>query len=327
MPFDSVTGVIKREPGRHPIVPKQNTAKEPLVTDVTPTLDTGAPELLVDLPSETGEGPLWHEENCCLYWADIPVGKLFRYDPETGANETVYQHDGAIGGYTFQQDGSLILFCEGGAVLRLIGGDTEPVIPEIEALRESRFNDVIADPEGRIFCGSMPLGERPAHLYRLDPDGSLTLVFNDLTLSNGMGFSPDLKTMYLTDSNSRQIFRMDYDWSTGEVGNRQVLIAVPDEGTVPDGMAVDREGNIWSARWDGSGLYKYSPEGELLGKVQFPVRKVSSVTFGGPHYDVAYVTTAGGKQRSAEEGMQAGGLFKIGLKTTGRPPFRSRIGM
>ena len=297
------------------------------MTDVTPILDAGAPELLVDLPSDTGEGPLWHEENRCLYWVDIPDGKLFRYDPEEGRNQIVYQHAGAIGGFTFQQDGSLILFCEGGAILRLIGGETETVIPEVDALRESRFNDVIADPEGRIFCGSMPLGDKPAHLYRLDPNGSLTLVFDDLTLSNGMGFSPDSKTMYLTDSNSQQIFRMDYERDTGEVRNREALVTIPDEGTVPDGLAIDREGNIWSARYGGGGLFKYSPEGDLLGKVQFPVRKVTSVAFGGPDYDRAYVTTAGGKQRSAEEGMQAGGLFRVDLKTTGRPPFRSRIAM
>lgn len=297
------------------------------MTDVTPTLDTGAPELLVDLPSDTGEGPLWHEENRCLYWLDIPAGKLFRYDPENGRNETVYQHTGAIGGYTFQRDGSLILFCERGAILRLIGDAMEPVIPEIEALRESRFNDVITDPEGRVFCGTMPLGNNPARLYRLDPDGSLTLIFDDLTLSNGMGFSPDLKTMYLTDSNSGQIFQMEYDRQTGEVRNREALVTVSDEGTVPDGLAIDLKGNIWSARYGGSGLFKYNPEGELLGKAQFPVRKVTSVTFGGPGYDVAYVTTAGGKQRSADEGLQAGGLFRIDLKTTGRPPFRSRIGM
>lgn len=297
------------------------------MSDATPALDAGAPAALVDMPCETGEGPLWHEDAQCLYWLDIPAGTLFRYVPDKHENEVVYQHSGAIGGYTIQADGSIVLFCDSGEILRLIGNDTDVILPGIEEVRESRFNDVIADPEGRVFCGTMPLGSNPAHLYRLDTDGSLTLVLDDLTLCNGMGFSSDLKTFYLTDSDSRQIFRMDYDRQSGDLHNREVLISVPDDGTVPDGMTVDTDGNIWSARWDGSALYKYSPDGGMIGKVPFPVRKVSSVTFGGPRYSFAYVTTAGGNQRGGSEGRQAGSLFGIDLKATGRAPFRSRIGM
>lgn len=293
----------------------------------TPSLDVGVPELLVDHPSDTGEGPLWHEENQTLNWVDIPAGKLFRFDPATGENELVYQHDGQIGGYTIQADGSLILFCERGAVLRLMGDMPEWIIPEIKALRESRFNDVIADPEGRIYAGTMPLGNNPAQLYRLDPDGTLTLVMDDLTQANGMGFSPDLSTFYLTDSNSRQIYRLDYDRATGALSNRRPLTTTADDGTVPDGMTVDAEGNIWSARYGGSGLYKYTSEGQLMGKVEFPVRNITSITFGGRDYDTAFVTTAGGTQRSAGTGFLAGSLFGIHLKTSGRAPFRSGIGM
>lgn len=297
------------------------------MTDITPTLDTGVPELLVDHPSETGEGPLWHEESGTLLWVDIPNGILFRYDPETRENTTVYMHDGMLGGYTIQADGSLVLFCDAGRILRLIGEEPEIIVPEIDALRDSRFNDVIADPEGRVFAGTMPRGDLPAQLYRLDPDGSLTLVIDDLTLANGMGFSPDLSTFYLTDSNSRRIFRMPYDQESGELGVKEVLVTVPEEGTVPDGMTVDTNGNIWSARWDGRGIYQYTPDGKLLGRVAFPVRKVSSVTFGGPGYDTAYVTTAGGSNRNAGEGLTAGSLYRIDLKAAGTPPFRSRIGL
>ncbi len=292
-----------------------------------PVLSTGAPEVVVDLPSDTGEGPLWHEDAQKLYWVDIPAGKLFRYDPESDINELVYTHDAQIGGYTIQHDGSLVLFCSRGMILRLIGNQTEVIIPEIGKERSGRFNDVIADPEGRVFCGTMPTEDNLARLYRLDPDGTLFEVFSDIALSNGFGFSPDLSTFYHTDSNHRRVYRMRYDRGSGELSEREVLIETPDDGTVPDGMTVDAEGNIWSARWDGRALYKYSPDGELLGNVPFPVRKVSSVAFAGYAYDVAYVTTAGGGARSAEEGMLAGSLFRIDLKTTGRAPFRSRIGV
>lgn len=296
------------------------------MTDI-PTLPIGQPEPVVDHPSQTGEGPLWHEEAAVLHWVDIPAGTLFRFDPETGQNTVAYQHSGAIGGYTIQADGSLLLFCEHGEILRLIGTETEPVITGIDAMRGSRFNDVIADPEGRVFAGTMPLADGAARLYRLDPDGSLTVVYDDLTLGNGMGFSPDLATFYVTDSNTRRIYAADYDRATGEPRNRRTLVQVEDEGTVPDGMTVDAEGTIWSARWDGRALYAYAPDGSPRGKVPFPVRKVSSVTFAGPGYDIAYVTTAGGKERSEHEGVLAGSLFRVDLGVTGRAPFRSRIGM
>lgn len=298
------------------------------MSDTTPLLDAGSAELLVDHPSQTGEGPLWHAETQSLIWVDIPAGQIFRFDPATGRNILVFQHDGQIGGYTIQEDGSLIIFCERGKILRLTGEHPETIVERIDALANSRFNDVIADPEGRVFAGTMPRGDQPAQLYRLDRDGSLSLVLDDLTLANGMGFSPDLSIMYLTDSNSRRIYRLQYDRSTGQLGDRSVFMELDDDnGGVPDGITVDIEGNIWSARWDGSGIYKYNPQGELLGKVLFPVRKVSSITFGGPEFSVAYVTTAGGEHRGEAEGPLAGSLFRVDLKTRGRAPFRSRIGL
>jgi len=293
----------------------------------TPILASGAPDLVVDLPSLTGEGPLWHVDAQRLYWLDIPLGRLYRFDPESEKNDLVYQHDGPIGGYTIQPDGSLVVFGARGQILRLLGREPEVIIPEIEKERDGRFNDVIAAREGRFFCGTMPTADPLARLYRLDPDGTLTELFDDIALSNGMGFSPDRSTFYHTDSNNRVIYRMRYDRATGELSDRRVLIQAPDDGSIPDGMTVDAEGNIWSARWNGRGLFKYSPEGELLGHVPFPVRKVSSLAFAGPDLDVAYVTTAGGSARSAEEGMLAGSLFRVDLRTTGTPPFRSRIGL
>lgn len=292
-----------------------------------PVLGSSAPEPVVDEPSGTGEGPLWNDDAKVLHWVDIPTGRLFAFDPATSENTLVHQHDGMIGGYTLQEDGSLLLFGDRGRIVHLKDGKTEVVIDEIPAEVEGRFNDVIADPEGRVFCGTMPSGNGLARLYRLDPDGSLTLVFEDIGLSNGMGFSPDRSVLYHTDTRNRRIYRMDYDVDTGEVRNREVLLETPAGSGAPDGMTVDRDGTIWSARWDGHALYRYSADGQLLGKVPFPVRKVSSIAFGGEDFRAAYVTTAGGQNRGEVEGEAAGSLFRADLGVSGRPPFRSRIGL
>ncbi|HWV24231.1 MAG TPA: SMP-30/gluconolactonase/LRE family protein [Thermomicrobiales bacterium] len=294
---------------------------------ITPPLDTGVPQLLVDHTSGTGEGPLWHEEGRYLTWIDIPAGQLFRYTPDAGTHELIYQHTGQIGGYTIQRDGALIVFADNGAIFRLIGDMPDPIFPEIEELRGTRFNDVIADPEGRIFAGTMPLGDGSARLYRLDPNGELTLLYDDLTLSNGMGFSPDLATFYLTDSNSHRIYAIEYDRATGNLGKRTTLITTAENEIVPDGMAVDRDGAIWSAQYGGGGILKYTPEGKMIGKVELPVRNVTSITFGGPHFATAFVTSAGGAQRGEQNGFLAGSLFRLNPKTHGTAPFRSRIGM
>jgi len=292
-----------------------------------PELEVDGLELVVDEPSGTGEGPLWDERARVVYWVDIPAGKLFAYDPAQDRNSLVHQHDGSIGGYTLQEDGSLLLFGDRGRIVRLRDGETTVIVDEIPAEREGRFNDVIADPRGRVFCGTMADSSGFARLYRLDPDGTLTMVFDDIGLSNGLGFSPDDSVLYHTDSNNRTIYRLEYDGTSGEIANRQALVRTPDDGSVPDGMAVDREGTIWSARWDGRALYRYDAGGELLGKVTFPVRKVSSLAFGGEDLAFAYVTTAGGEHRGEVEGDKAGSLFRANLGVRGRPPFRSRIGL
>lgn len=285
------------------------------------------PELVADFRCDTTEGPLWHEDARVLYWLDIPAGRLFRHDPVSGQSDQVYMADGQIGGFTIQADGSLLLFGERGHIWTWDPrtGATQTVIAEIPAERGTRFNDVIADPEGRVFAGTMPDGERPGHLYRLDPNGDLTLVLADVGVSNGMGFTPDLTALYHTNSTTRTIMRYPYNRASGEIGLGEVVVQVADGQGVPDGMAVDEQGDLWSARWDGNALFHYTPSGELLGSITFPARKVSSLTFAGPAWEDAYVTLAGGLEK-AQEGEGAGALFRTQLGVRGRPPFRSRIG-
>ncbi len=281
------------------------------------------PELIADYQCVTGEGPLWHSDEKRLYWVDIPMGRIFRYEPATGKHEQVYEGD-EVGGFTIQDDGSLLLFMAKGAVKVWREGELTTIIDEIPDERETRFNDVFADPEGRVYCGTMPAPDHLARLYRLDPDRRLTVLLEDIGVSNGMGFTPDRKELYYTDTRAHKIYKFDYDQASGDITNQRVFVDTEGEVGGPDGMTVDADGNVWSARWGGSCLVEYAPDGTELQRIEFPAKKVSCVTFGGDDYTDMYVTTAGGNTKE-EDGPGAGALFRVKFGVKGVAEFRSRI--
>ncbi len=281
------------------------------------------PEIIAHYHCETAECPLWHPLEEKLYWTDIPQGKLYRYDPTTGESEQIYTGE-SVGGLSLQADGSLLLFKAKGTIQRWQEGNITTIIPEIAAEQTGRFNDVIADPKGRVFCGTMPTSEGGGRLYRLDPDRTLTKVLEGIEISNGIGFSLDYQKMYYTESEKRTIHCFDYDAETGEISNQQIWLQTPENEGVPDGLTVDSQGYIWSARWDGSALYRYSPTGEEVLRIPFPAKQVSSLTFGGSNYTDIYITTAGGQDPN-ENGEGAGAVYHLNLGIQGRPEFVSRI--
>ena len=268
---------------------------------------------------------MWHPLENAVYWADIPQGRIFRYDPGSGEHGLMFE-SGEVGGFTVQADSSLLLFMGGGAVATLRNGELQYHIREIAEERRSRFNDVIADPAGRVFCGTMPSPDHLGSLYRLDTDGSITKVLGDIGISNGMGFTPDAKQMYFTDSPTHIIYIFDYDIESGELSNRRVFVNTGENDGIPDGMTVDADGYVWSARWDGSSLVRYSPEGEQVNRIWFPARKVSSVVFGGEDFTDMYVTTAGGEDKTGE-GPGAGCLYRLNVGVKGKAEYLSRVGI
>ena len=280
-------------------------------------------ELIADYQCVTGENPLWHPLEQRLYWLDIPTGRMFRYDPATGQHEQFYQGE-VVGGFTIQPDGALLLFMRQGAIKVWRNGQLTTIHADIPGERASRFNDVIADPVGRVFGGTMSTPERLGRLYRLETDGQLYTVLQDVGTSNGMGFTPDRQGFYHTDSPKHEISLYDYEQATGEISNPRLFVRTPEDEGVPDGMTVDAEGYVWSARWDGSCLVRYTPQGQEALRVYFPAKKVSSVVFGGPDYRDIYVTTAGGDKKD-ENGWGAGALFRLRANIQGVPEFFSRV--
>lgn len=279
--------------------------------------------LVADSRCSCGEGPLWHPEERRLYFVDIDAGALLRYDPATGTYERLFDGE-ALGGFTIQEDGSLLLFLARGAIRRWCHGEFTTLVEEIPDERETRFNDVAADPQGRVFCGTMPAPSRPGRLYRLDRDGTLSIVLEGIGCSNGIGFSRDLKTMYYTDSAAGEIYTFRYDADTGALTDQKVFVRIPKDHGSPDGLTVDAEGYIWSAIWNGSRVIRFAPDGVEERRIAVPCKKASSVIFAGEDYGDLYITTAA-RAGGPEEGFGAGGLFHVRPGVRGRAEFRSRI--
>ncbi len=284
---------------------------------------TNQPQLIADYACVCGEGPLFLPEENAVVWTDIETGRLFRYDLATKTHKQIYSGP-KVGGFTLQADGSLLLFQEKGMVSIWKDGESKTVIASLPD-EGSRWNDVYADPEGRVYCGTMPSNGHLGRFYRLDCDGSIRVILENIGCSNGMGFSPDLKTMYYTDSATRHIYAFDYERSNGELMNQRVLVETPDGEGVPDGLRMDGEGFIWSARWGGGAVCRYDPaNGNLVKRVAIPAPKVTCLCFGGKDYKTAFVSTAGGDVKN-QDGASAGGLFQIDLGVPGAADFRSRI--
>lgn len=283
------------------------------------------PTLIADYACETGENPLWHAIEQRLYWTDIPTGRLFYYQPETGKHEQCYQGR-PVGGFTIQADGALLLFMDRGTIAVWKNGTLHEIFPEIPDERASRFNDVISDPRGRVFCGTMSTDERKGRLYRLDLDGSLHLLVEGIGCSNGMAFTLDRKGLYYTDSLAHEIYLFDYDVHDGSLSNQRVFARFGEAEGLPDGASLDSEGHLWSAMWDGACIVRLRPDGSVEKKIMLPVGKASSLTFGGSEYSDLYITSAGGNNKE-EEGQLAGGLFRLQGQAPGLPEFFSRIGL
>jgi sugar lactone lactonase YvrE len=278
--------------------------------------------------SALGENPLWHLEERCLYWCDITAGRLLRYDPAIDTTEVVLdgncEPQNMIGGFTIEADGALLLFMACGRVKRWFGGVSEVVMEDDPNMRETRYNDVIADVVGRVFCGTMSTEKASGKLYRLDLDKHLTPVVEDVGCSNGLAFTHAGTHLYYTDSTARTLTRFAYEASSGNISNPQLFVHTHERDGVPDGMTVDVEDHVWSAHWDGGFIVRYDPSGEEVRRISIPAVKVTSLTFGGDDLRTLFVTTAADDSHSTD-GSLAGNVFALEPGVCGVPEFPSRI--
>jgi sugar lactone lactonase YvrE len=263
-------------------------------------------ETAVAAGAELGERPFW--DGSGLSWVDINAGRLHRYRPGLG-DEVVLELPVPLGAAAPRQRGGYVLATAAG--FRLAGPDgklEEGAIRPAGLNPDSRFNDGACDPAGRFWAGTVTSDVRPGAgvLYRLDPDGSVTIMLDKVTESNGLGWSPDGGTMYFIDSGEPEprIRAFSFNLAAGEPGQSGDLVRFPGGGVVPDGLVVDHDGCLWVAMWGGAEVRRYAPDGALLAVLPVPVTQPTCPAFGGAGLDELYLTSAWlgmtASQRAAE---------------------------
>ncbi len=268
-----------------------------------------------------GEGPVWSAPSSRLYWVDIYNHRVHWLDLETQKAQ-FYDVGYTVGAIATTTANRLIMAQQHRlAFLDPQMGRIDP-IRDIEAdLPHNRFNDGKCDPAGRFWFGSMSSIGPQGSLYRYDPDGTLHTLETGLTVSNGLGWSPDQRKFYLADSPLRQIYVYDYDVATGAIANRRVHVDLTAESFFPDGLTVDAEGCLWVAMWDGWCIQRFDPAGTFMEAVNMPVQRPTSCTFGGPDLKTLYITSAsvGLSEAEIEQSFFSGDLFALHTETRGLP--------
>jgi sugar lactone lactonase YvrE len=241
-----------------------------------------------------GEGPLWNEDEQALYWVDIMGKRFHRLDTASGQH-TTFNVGIPVCVLGFRQQGSIVMVVRDGfAFWNAQEQKLEYIARPLEHLTDVRFNDGAIDCAGRFWAGSMSTNGdmNSGTLYRLDPDGSLHVMATSIGTSNGIGWNLDNTVMYHTDSPRRVIYAYDFDAASGSITNHRPFIQLADELPQPDGLAVDSEGYIWSAHWDGACVVRYTPDGRVDRTLRVPALHSSACCFGGPTLTDLYITSA-----------------------------------
>jgi len=277
-----------------------------------------APEVLVEEAGKAAQNLWWDDRDESLWWTDVAGGCLQRFNFQTRIQSTIYEGP-TVGAFLPQEDGTWLLFREKDIALLDFDRHAQ-VVPLVENVRVDgdRFNEVIADSQGRVLVGTLRHG-RPngAGIYRLADAGSLAKVLGGTGESGGMGWNEKGDVLYWTCGTTKTICRCRYDAKRGALSNRQVFHeCMPDEGT-PAGLALDVEGTLWSARRDAGVILKIGENRRLMGQVTFPAKHVTSIAFGGPDHRTVFASAV------VEDGHSK--IFILQSPVAGMPLRRARI--
>ena len=244
-----------------------------------------------DVVSDLGEGPIWSPQTNCVTWTDITQNKFHTADLDTGATHS-FSAPSMVGAIAHTRGGDYVAATQEGFARVSIDGKFSPLHTFLAA--DMRMNDGKVDPVGRFWAGSMALSfeKNRGSLYVLEKDGSYLSVLDNVTLSNGMGWSPDAAHFYYIDSIPGVLKRFDYESVHGRISNPIDLITFDTSKGIPDGMSITSDGKIVVALWDGGRVELYEPSGKKISEIKVGVSRPTSCTFGGADGDVLIVTTA-----------------------------------
>ena len=276
-----------------------------------------------------GEAPVWDARRGRLVWADIGASIIYEYRPGDAAKR-VASRGLPVSGIALNRDGRFVI--AGATGLHVWSGpdDYKTVVSQHDG-ETLNFNDIIADPAGRVYAGTLYWDDagmqRTGKLYLIAGGGAVSIVEDGIELSNGLAFSPDNRTLYYADSAPRLIYAYDVDARTGGLSRKRVFARVGGDEGIPDGLSVDSKGFVWCAQWYGGQVVRYDPDGAVERRVKLPVRQVASLNFGGPDLADLYVTTAGENWASPlappgydyGAGNFGGGLYRLKVDVPGKP--------
>jgi L-arabinonolactonase len=287
------------------------------------------PKQIVPAQNRLGETPIWVPEENVLYWVDWGGQPTCRFELATGKFTTI-PTSLPVTALARRASGGMIAIAFQGLYgwepktneYKLIFGPPEPDKPDM------CYNDAAVDRQGRLLVGTVNMKDPfipDGSLYRLDTDGSLHQLDTGYATANGIGVSPDGRTVYVADQRHRQIIALDYDIVKGTTSNRRLFVRIADDEGMPDGLIVDAEGFIWNGHWDGWKLTRYDPDGKIERVIRFPVQHVISFAFGGKDLSELFVTTSSWDFGNEERKQQpwAGDLFSVhtGVKGLVEPAF------
>ncbi len=292
---------------------------------MTRVLERSSVDVVLDGRAEVAESPVWDADRRVLVWVDIPRGLVHRLDPATGRDVSVALGQ-PVGAVALRAGGGLVLATRDGfALLDAAEDEVRSEIPVERDRPANRMNDGKCDAAGRFWAGTMALDESAGAgtLYRMGTDRRVDVVLANVTMSNGLDWSPDARTFYFVDTSTGGVDAFDHDAATGALTNRRRLVDVDPGDGLPDGLTVDAEGFLWLALWGGAVVRRYSPVAELDTVVELPVSQVTSCAFGGPDLDELYVTSAAeglGSGEARRREPHAGAILRIRPGVPGRLP-------